>query len=106
MVKRGDVWLVALDPTVGSEIRKTRPCVIVSPDSLNAALGIVFVSPLTSGSRPARFRVESNFGGETGLIVAEHTRSIDKVRLLKYLGRLEAGSLAKLLGVLRELFKD
>lgn len=105
-MKRGEVWLVMLDPTVGSEIRKARPCAIVSPDALNVALRTVIVSPLTSGSRPARFRVASNFAGEPGLIVAEHTRSVDKVRLLKHLGRLDAATLANLLHVLRELFKD
>lgn len=105
-MKRGDVWLVTLDPTVGGEIRKTRPCVVVSPDELNAGLRTVFVAPLTSGSRPARFRVASNFRGEAGLIVAEHLRSVDKGRLIRHLGRLDTATLARLLGVMRELFAD
>ena len=68
-VKTGDIWLAQLDPTLGSEIRKTRPCVVISPDEMNAHLRTVIVAPMTTGSRPAAFRVAVTFQGKQGLIV-------------------------------------
>ena len=70
-MKRGDIWLVNLDPTVGSEIQKFRPCVVVSPEELNAHLRTVIVAPMTTGSRPAGFRVGLTFQGKQGLIFFE-----------------------------------
>lgn len=104
MVKRGDVWLAALDPTVGSEIRKTRPCLVISPDELNAGLRTAMVVPMTTGSRAAPFRVEVEFGGKEGLLVVDQMRTIDRRRLVKRLGRIEPGPLEATLAVLRELF--
>ena len=101
---RGEVWLAALDPTVGSEIQNTRPCVIISPDELNAGLRTVIVAPMTSGSRPAPFRVALRFKGKDGLILPDQLRTLDKTRLVKRLGRIEARTLAALLQVLTELF--
>ena len=101
---RGEVWLAALDPTVGSEIQKTRPCVIVSPDELNAGLRTVIVAPMTTGSRPAPFRVAVRFKGKDGLILPDQLRTLDKARLVKRLGKIEARILAALLRVLEELF--
>ena len=106
MVKRGEVWLTALDPTVGSEIRKTRPCIVVSPDELNAKLRTVIMVPMTTGSRIAPFRVAITFRGKAGLAVPDHARSVDRRRCIKNLGSLDASSLLKLLRVLRELFKE
>ncbi len=80
VAKRGEVWLATLDPTVGSEIQKTRPCVIVSPDELNAALRTVIVAPMTTGSRPAPFRVAVPFQGKSGLILAEQIRTLESAR--------------------------
>ena len=87
-MKTGDIWLAQLDPTVGSEIRKTRPCVVVSPDDMNAHLRTVIVAPMTTGSRPAGFRVPLTFQGKQGLIVLDQIRTLDRVRLVKRLGAL------------------
>jgi mRNA interferase MazF len=106
MVKRGDVWLAALDPTVGREIRKTRPCVVVSPDELNAHLDTAIVAPMTTGSRPAPFRVPLTFKGKAGLILPDQMRTLDTARLVKRLGRLDAPTLRALLAVLGEMFAD
>lgn len=104
MVSRGEVWLATLDPTVGVEIRKTRPALVVSPDDLNARLPIVTIVPLTSGNRPARFRVPVNFKGRPGLILAEQLRSVDRSRLVKRLGQVDEAVLLQTLAVLRHLF--
>ncbi|MDB5701609.1 MAG: growth inhibitor PemK [Sphingomonadales bacterium] len=104
MVKRGEVWLAALDPTVGSEIQKTRPCLIVSPDELNAGLHTAIVAPMTTGSHPAPFRVPVRFKGKDGLILPDQMRTIDKTRLVKRMGRVDAVALAAVLAVLSEMF--
>jgi len=104
MVKRGEVWLAALDPTMGSEIRKTRPCLVVSPDELNAHLRTAIVVPMTTGSRPAPFRVAVRFDGKEGLLLPDQMRTLDRRRLVKRLGEVEPETLAATLAVLRELF--
>jgi mRNA interferase MazF len=106
MVRRGEVWLAALDPTVGSEIRKTRPCLIVSPDALNEHLRTTVALPMTTGSRPAPFRVPVRFQGKEGLILAEQLRTIDRRRLVKRLGTVKPETLTATLSVLRELFAE
>lgn len=106
MVKRGEVWLAALDPVIGSEIRKTRPCVVVSPDQMNAHLRTAIVAPMTTGSRPAPFRVPIKFKGKEGLILPDQMRTLDKTRLVKRLGRVDAATLRALLCVLGEMFAD
>jgi mRNA interferase MazF len=106
MVSRGEIWLATLDPTVGSEIRKTRPCLVVSPDDLNDHLRTVLVAPMTSGSTPARFRVAIAFQGTSGLVLPEQSRALDKRRLVKRLGRIDDGALAAVLEVLRSLFAE
>lgn len=106
MVKRGEVWLTALDPTLGSEIRKTRSCLIVSPDDLNRHLRTVSAVPLTSGSRPAAFRIPIDFAGKSGLLLADQVRTVDRRRLVKRLGVAEAGTVLAILSVLREMFSD
>ena len=104
MVKRGEVWLAALDPTIGSEIRKTRPCLIVSPDELNDRLRTTIVCPMTTGSRPAPFRVAVKFKGKEGLVLPDQVRPIDRARLVKRLGRVDTGTLGLVLDVLSEIF--
>ncbi|MFC3209055.1 type II toxin-antitoxin system PemK/MazF family toxin [Aquamicrobium soli] len=106
MVKRGDVWLAALDPTIGSEIRKTRPCLIVSPPEIHDHLRTVIVAPMTSGSRPAGFRVPISFQGVEGLILLEQARALDKRRLVKNLGQVPDEVLKQALRVLRELYEE
>ena len=81
-MKAGDIWLAQLDPTVGSGIQKTRPCVVVSPAEMNAHLRTVIVAPMTTGSRPAAFRVAVTFQGKQGLIVLDQVRMLDRARLV------------------------
>lgn len=104
MVKRGEVWLCALDPTVGREIRKTRPCLIVSPDDLNRQLSTAIVAPLTSGSRPTRFRIAAEFQGVAGLILPDQMRTLDERRFRKRLGEIDEAALSAVLDVLRRMF--
>jgi mRNA interferase MazF len=101
---RGDIWLAQLDPTVGSEIQKTRPCVVVSPDEMNSQLRTVIVAPMTTGSRPAGFRVSVTFQGKQGLIVLDQLRTLDRIRLVRRLGALRAATLAATLQVLQAMF--
>ena len=104
MVKRGDVWLVSLDPTVGSEIRKTRPCVVVSPPEIHDVLRTAIVAPLTSKGFPAPFRIPVVFSGTSGLVVLDQLRTVDKARLVKRLGGLAEAELSAVLSGLQELF--
>jgi len=104
LVARGDIWLVTLDPTVGSEIRKARPCVVVSPSEMHDHLRTVIVAPMTTKSRPAPFRIALSHGGKKGLILLDQIRSVDKVRLTRRLGTLSAKTLAATLDTLQEVF--
>ena len=103
-VSRGDIFLVALNPTRGSEIRKTRPCVVVSPDELNTHLRTFTVAPLTTGGHPYPFRVRCKFDGKEGHIVPDQLRAVDQERLVKRLGSLSESTLNELLGVLQAMF--
>jgi mRNA interferase MazF len=103
---RGDVWLATLDPTVGSEIRKTRPCLIISPAEIHDHLRTVIVAPMTSKGRPAGYRVPVSFQGVDGLVLLEQSRAIDKKRLVKRLGAVSPDTLACALEVLRELYSE
>lgn len=103
-VARGEVFLVALNPTRGGEIRKARPCVVVSPDELNAHLRTFIVAPLTTGSYSYPFRVSCKFGGKPGHVVLDQIRTVDRERLVKRLGALSPAVLAQALSVLREMF--
>ncbi len=103
-VSRGDIFLVALNPTRGSEIRKTRPCVIVSPDELNSHLRTFIVAPLTTGGHPYPFRVRCTLDGKDGHVVADQLRAVDRERLVKQLGSLSEAALNELLGVLQAMF--
>ncbi len=103
-VRRGDVFLISLDPTRGDEIQKTRPCVIVSPDELNANLRTFIVAPLTTGGHPYPFRVASKFQGRSGHIVLDQIRTVDRERLVRRLGKLSSSTLARILAILQEMF--
>lgn len=103
-IHRGDVYLVELNPTRGREIRKPRPCVIVSPDELNAHMGAFIIAPLTTGSHPYPFRIACRFAGKDGHLVLDQLRTVDRQRLVKRLGALTAPTLSKALGVLQEMF--
>ena len=103
-VSRGDIYLVALNPTRGSEIRKTRPCVVMSPDELNAHLRTFIVAPLTTGGHPYPFRVRCSFDGKDGYVVADQLRAVDRERLVRRLGSLSETTLNELLAVLQAMF--
>ena len=103
-MKRGDIWLVNLDPTVGSEIQKSRPCVIVSPAELNDHLHTVIVAPMTSKGFAAPFRIPLTHAGTEGLILLDQLRTVDKIRLARRMGALSGKTLARTLATLQEVF--
>ena len=102
---RGEVYLVELDPTRGSEIRKTRPCVIISPDELNHHLHTAIVAPMTTAGHAYPFRPPCRFGGKSGRVALDQLRTVDRDRLRKRLGTLSAANLASVFGVLGEMFE-
>jgi mRNA interferase MazF len=105
-VKRGEIWLVSLDPTIGSEIQKTRPCIVVSPREVLGQLRTVIVVPLTTGNRPAPFRNPVRFQRRDGLALPEQIRAVDRSRLIRRLGSLDDGTLSDILRTLRAFFTD
>lgn len=106
MVKRFEVYLVSLDPTVGSEIQKTRPCLVISPDEMNQYLNTVIVAPMTSKGRDYPTRVPCRFQGKSGQVVLDQIRTVDKRRLVKRLGILAANTQQHVLDVLGEMFAE
>lgn len=106
VVRRFDVFLVALDPTLGSEIQKTRPCLVISPDEMNRAISTVIVAPMTSRGRPYPTRVACRFQGKDGQIVLDQIRTVDKVRLVRKLGRIARGTQRSVLATLADLFAE
>ncbi len=103
-IRRFDVYLTALNPTVGSEIQKTRPCLIISPDEINRHIATVIVAPMTTASRPYPTRIAVHFAGQDGQIVLDQIRTIDKTRLLRRLGRFDAATEQQVLAELARLF--
>jgi mRNA interferase MazF len=107
VVVRGEVWLIEMDelnPTVGSEIQKTRPCVVISPPELHDHLRTVIVAPMTTKSRPAPYRVSVVFSQKKGVVLLDQIRTIDKTRLVKKLGAVPASTLSVTLRTLQEVF--
>src|SRR3989338_10777250 len=92
-IRRGEVYLVALNPTRGGELRKTRPCVVVSPDEMNARWPTFIVAPLTTGSYSSPFWIDCRFAGRDGRVVLDQIRVVDRVRLVKRLGALTSATL-------------
>ena len=105
-VKRGEIWLVNLDPTVGSEIQKSRPCVVISPPEMHDHLRTAMIAPMTTGSHPAPFRIPVRHAGKSGLILLDQIRAVDKARLAKRLGRVSAQTLTVVLMGLVETFTE
>lgn len=103
---RGDVHLVGLDPTLGSEIKKTRPCLIVSPDELNQHLRTVIVAPMTTGGQAYPWRVACRFQNRSGFVALDQLRAVDSERLVKRLGRLSAATTTEVLETLQEMFAE
>jgi len=106
VIQRFDIFLVNLDPTIGSEIQKTRPCVIISPDEMNRYIATVIVAPMTTKGRAYPTRVSCYFQGKEGQVVLDQIRTIDKTRLLKKLGQLSQDEQKKVLNTLAELFAE
>ena len=104
VVDRFDVYLVNLDPTVGSEIRKSRPCVIVSPDEMNRHIRTVIIAPMTTKGRHYPTRVPVHFSGKDGQIVLDQIRTVDKSRLVKVLGKLTPEQSGRVLATLQDMF--
>jgi len=105
-INRGEIWIVKLDPTFGSEIRKTRPCAIVSPPEIHENLRTTIIAPLTSKGFPAPFRLPIRHGDRKGLILLDQIRAVDKSRLLKRAGALSPAHLSAVLAALAELFSE
>lgn len=103
-LKRGEIWRVNLDPTIGSEIQKSRPCVVISPPELNDHLRTVIVAPMTSNGFAAPFRIPVVHAGTRGLILLDQLRTVDKVRLANKMGQLSAKCLGEVLSTLQALF--
>jgi len=104
LVSRGGVHLVSLDPTVGHEIRKTRPCLVVSPDEMNRHIATVIVAPMTTRGRPYPTRVSCTFGGKKGQVVLDQIRAVDASRLVRRLGAIDSRSMDAVLARLQEMF--
>ena len=103
---RGDVHLVRLDPTLGSEIQKTRPCLVVSPDELNHHLRTVIVAPMTAAGRAYPWRVPCRFQRRAGFVALDQLRTVDAERLVRRLGRLQPQSITAVLQRLQEMFAE
>ena len=106
VVKRFDVYLVSLDPTIGAEIQKTRPCLIISPDEMNSAIHTAIIAPMTTKSRNYPTRVSCRFEGKDSYIVLDQLRTVDKARLINHLGRISPATQKRVLSVLAELFAE
>jgi len=106
VTKRFEVYLVNLDPTVGSEIKKMRPCLIISPDEMNTHIATVIVAPMTTQGRAYPTRVSCKFQGKDGQIVLDQIRTVDKIRLAKRLGTISAATQKAVLAVLAEMFAE
>src|SRR4029078_6859230 len=104
VVKRFDVYLVNLDPTIGSEIKKTRPCLVISPDEMNRYINTVIVAPMTTKGRSYPTRVACKFQSKQGQIVLDQIRTVDKARLVKRVGKIDTQTQSKVLSVLGEMF--
>src|ERR1043165_1048056 len=104
VVKRFDVYLINLDPTMGSEIKKTRPCLIISPDEMNRYINTVIVAPMSTQGRSYPTRVAFRFPGKQGQVVLDQIRTVDKLRLVRRLGRIDAATQTNVLSILEEMF--
>ena len=104
-INRFEVYLINLDPTLGSEIKKTRPCLVVSPDEINHNIRTVIVAPLTTKGQPYPTRVRCRFKGKIGQVVLDQVRAVDRSRLIKKLGSIDGKTAAVVLDVLREMFE-
>lgn len=106
VARRFEVYLVNLDPVVGSEIRKTRPCAVISPDQMNSHIATVIIAPMTTKSRPYPTRVGCMFQDKQAQVILDQIRTVDKIRLVKRIGALDDTTKQEVLGVLAEMFAE
>ena len=106
MFSRFDIYYVNLEPTIGKEIKKTRPCIIISPNEMNYNISTVIIAPLTSRLRNYPTRVPCKVEGKQGQIVLDQIRTVDKIRLIKRIGTLNILTRTKILNVLKEMFSE
>jgi mRNA interferase MazF len=106
VIKRFDVYLVNLDPTMGSEIKKTRPCLVISPDEMNRWIRTVIVAPMTTQGQPYPTRVPCEFQGKEGQVVLDQIRTVDKSRLVQKLGRMDKATQREVLVTIAEMFAE
>lgn len=106
VVKRFEVYLINLDPTIGREIQKTRPCLVISPDEMNNHIATVIVAPMTTKGRDYPTRVNCQFEGKSGQIVLDQIRTVDRSRLVKMLGKISEDIQCEVLEVLQEMFSE
>ena len=104
VVKRFEVYLINLDPTIGSEIKKTRPCVVVSPDEMNLYIKTVIIAPMTTKEKPYPTRIGCQLHGKEGQIVLDQIRTVDKLRLVKKIGQIDRKTETEVLAKLQEMF--
>jgi mRNA interferase MazF len=104
VARRSEIYWATLDPTVGTEIQKTRPCVVVSPDELNTRLDRVVIAPITSTIRPFRFRVTTTVAGRPASVVLDQLRTVDGARLGKRIGKVDARTMGDILSTLQAMF--
>ncbi|GAB2517414.1 type II toxin-antitoxin system PemK/MazF family toxin [Spirosoma aerophilum] len=104
VIGRFEVWLISLDPTKRSEIAKTHPCIVISPDSVNKYLNTVLIAPLTSAQKPYPTRVNCQFDGRDGQVTLDQVRTVDRSRLLKKIGQLDDGTCQQICATLIALF--
>lgn len=106
VIKQYDVFLISLDPTIGHEIKKARPCVIISPDEMNKYISTVIIAPMTSQSHPYPTRVPIKFKRKEGWVVLDQIRTVDKKRLIKRLGKVDQKTIAKVKAIIKEMLVD
>lgn len=106
VVERYDVFLICLDPTVGSEIKKTRPCVVVSPDEMNRHISTVIIAPMTTKSHDYPTRVSIRFKGKSGWVVLDQIRTVDKARLIEKLGHIDLRTIEEIKSTIQEMLVD
>jgi mRNA interferase MazF len=105
VVNRFDIYVVSLDPARGSEIKKTRPCVVISPDEMNHNINTVIIAPMTSSRKKYPTRAPVEFQGKKGQIVLDQIRTVDKARLINKIGRLKKNTYEKVVSILQEMFE-
>lgn len=105
IMKQFEVWTVDLNPTKGAEINKIRPCIIISPDSINKMLNTVIVAPLTHSVKNYPSRINCNFKGEEGQVVLDQIRSVDKTRLIKKIGKMDVQACKNICTILQVMFQ-